>query len=215
MFNKNSEGLISPYLKDFPRFDPKIKLAILASGKGTNFESIAIDIERSKLDAEIICLIVNSHNCEAIERATKLSIPYYVLNHKDFESREDLDKAIIKICRINYIEAIVMVGWMRIVTNILIKEFKGRIVNLHPSLLPSFKGNKAIRQAITNKVKITGCTVHIVEEDIDSGEIIIQSAIHVDDSDNEMTLHSKIQKQEHKIISMGIALAAMKWRRNN
>ena len=107
-----------------------------------------------------------------------------------------------------------MVGWMRIVTNILLSEFKGRVVNLHPSLLPSFKGSNAILETLKSKVTITGCTVHLVEQEIDSGKIIIQAALPVLANDNDISLLSSVQYYEHKIISLGIALAAKEWRNN-
>ena len=105
-----------------------------------------------------------------------------------------------------------MVGWMRIITNIILREFQGRVVNLHPSLLPSFKGNNAILQTLRSNVTITGCTVHLVEQEIDSGKIIIQAALPVLANDNEISLLSSVQYYEHKIISLGIALAAKEWR---
>ncbi len=204
--------IISPNIVKIPNFNPTLKLGILASGNGTNFETIISDINNHKLDAEIKCLIVNNSTCGAIKKAQKYSVPYYIHNHKDFTSREDLDRKIISTLRDNEVEGIVMVGWMRIITNILIKEYSGRIVNLHPSLLPSFKGYNAIKQALIHKVKFTGCTVHLVEEEVDSGEILIQSAVPIYDSDNEELLRSKIQNQEHQIISKGIAIAGIKWR---
>ena len=107
-----------------------------------------------------------------------------------------------------------MVGWMRIVTNILLREFKGRVVNLHPSLLPSFKGSNAILETLKSKVTITGCTVHLVDQEIDSGKIIIQAALPILANDNDVSLLSSVQYYEHKIISLGIALAAKEWRNN-
>ena len=204
--------LINPYTEDLPRFNPKLKLAILASGKGSNFETIIKDINNKKLDAEISCLIVNNNQCGAIIKALKYNIPYYIFKHNDFTTREELDKAIIDKLRAFNPEAIVMVGWMRIVTDVLLDEFKDKVINLHPSLLPSFKGNQAIKQAINHKVKFTGCTVHLVEKEVDSGEIIIQAISPVYENDTEDILRKRIQHQEHRIITKGIALAAVRWR---
>ena len=104
-----------------------------------------------------------------------------------------------------------MAGWMRIVTNTLINQYKNRIINIHPSLLPSFKGQNAVKEAIRSKVKITGCTVHFVTEEVDSGEIIIQGAVPVLKNDNENTLHNRIKEIEHKILIEGIKIASIDW----
>ncbi len=213
MSNIFSNQIINPYFKELPRFTPKIKLGILASGKGSNLEAIIQDINRNILDAEIMCLIVNNNNCGAIEKAKKYNIPYSIIIHQEYKTRESLDEAIISKFNSYNVEAIVMVGWMRIVTNILLKEFRGKVINLHPSLLPSFKGKDSIKQALKNKVKFTGSTVHLVEEEVDSGEILVQTVLPINDSDNEDLLRERIKKQEHKIISLGIALAAMRWRK--
>ena len=205
-------GLINPYPIEIPNFTPKLELAVLASGKGSNFERILIDIKNNKLDANIKCLIVNKADCGAINIAKKYSIPFIIHNHQDYNQREEFDKAILNTIKEYNVEGIVMVGWMRIVTDILLREFKGRVVNLHPSLLPSFKGNNAILQTLQSKVTITGCTVHLVDQELDSGKIIIQASLPVLASDNEISLLSSIQYYEHKIISLGIALAAKEWR---
>ena len=212
MVNIDFCEVINPDTKEFPKFKPKLKLAILASGKGSNFETIINDINNRRLDAEITCLIVNTKKCGAINKALKHNIPYYILNNNDYLTREELDKAIISKLKEFNTEAIVMVGWMRIVTPVLLDEFKGKVINLHPSLLPSFKGNKAITQALNHKVKFTGCTVHLVEKEVDSGEILIQAISPIYNNDTEEMLRGRIQAQEHRIISMGIALAAIKWR---
>ncbi len=207
-------GFINPYPIEIPNFKPKLELAVLASGKGTNFERILIDIKNNKLDANINCLIVNNSHCGAIKIAEKYSVPFIVHKHQDYNNREEFDLAILNTIKEYNVEGIVMVGWMRIVTNILLREFKGRVVNLHPSLLPSFKGNNAILQTLRSKVTITGCTVHLVNQKIDSGKIIIQAALPVLADDDEFSLLSSIQYYEHKIISLGIALAAQEWRNN-
>ncbi len=207
------DGFIYPYPVEIPKFKPKLDLAILASGKGSNFERIMEDINNNILDATIKCLIVNNPECGAIDVAKKYLVPYNIINHKDYNCREELDNAILNTLNNYDVEGIVMVGWMRIVTSILLSKYQGRVVNLHPSLLPSFKGNKAIQQTLLSKVKITGCTVHLVDEKVDSGEIIIQAAFPVKQNHDEITLLNSVQKYEHKIISLGIALSALNWRK--
>ncbi len=208
----DSDILINPRPNRLEKFNPKLRIAIFASGKGSNFKTIISDIENGNLDAEIECIIVNNPMCGALKIANQHSIPSILINHNDFNCREDMDKAIVSSINQFNIEGIVMVGWMRIVTNILLEQFKGRIINIHPSLLPSFKGNNAIKEALDNKVKITGCTVHIVEQELDSGEILIQSAVPVFEEDDFKELQSRIQKAEHKIISHGIHIAGKRWR---
>ncbi len=205
-------GFINPFPIEIPTFKPKLELAVLASGKGSNLERILVDIKSNKLDANIKCLIVNKSDCGAINVAKRYSVPFIIHKHQDYNNREEFDHAILNTIKQYNIEGIVMVGWMRIVTNILLNEFKGRVVNLHPSLLPSFKGNNAISETLKSKVTITGCTVHLVDKEIDSGKIIIQAALPVLANDNDASLLSSVQYYEHEIISLGIALAAKEWR---
>jgi len=127
-----------------------------------------------------------------------------LLNHRDFQRREDLDQQIVQTLR-QYEVEVIMAGWMRLVTPVLIDAFPDQIINIHPSLLPSFRGG-AVEQALSTGVKITGCTVHIVE--VDSGPILLQAAVPVLPDDTPETLHARIQVQEHRILPPAIALAA-------
>ncbi|AAP99989.1 MULTISPECIES: phosphoribosylglycinamide formyltransferase [Prochlorococcus] len=208
----NIKSITSPNIISLPRFTPKLKLAVLASGKGSNLKAIIEDILSKRLDAEIKCLIVSNPNCGAIEIANKHLIPVKVVTSNDFINRESLDQHLVNLLHAYNVELVIMAGWMRIVTHILIDSFKNKIINIHPSLLPSFKGKEAVKNALNNKVKITGCTVHIVEEEVDSGEILIQSAVQVNTGDTEELLLKRIQSQEHKIISLGIAIAGQRLR---
>ncbi|ABX08804.1 phosphoribosylglycinamide formyltransferase [Prochlorococcus marinus] len=205
-------SITSPEVSQFYSFKPKIRLGVMASGSGTNFEALINAIKNSKLDAEIKCLVVNNSKCKAIEKAQKYNIPYVILDHRSFESRESLDREIIEYFESYKIEGIVMAGWMRIVTSTLINKYPNRLVNIHPSLLPSFPGNNAIKQALESGVKITGCSVHLVKEKVDSGPILIQSAVPIFESDNENILLRRVQKREHKILYVGVAIAARLWR---
>ncbi len=213
MINEYNDILISPQLRDCPTINPSIKLGILASGKGSNFEQI-LKCCKSQLNAKVIHLITNNEDCGAVYIAKKYNIPYSILDHKKFNTREEYDRSIIKIFRDNGIEIIVMAGWMRIVTSLLINEFSKRIINIHPSLLPSFKGTNSVEQALENNVKITGCTAHIVEEEVDSGKILIQGAVTIDESDDKYSLQKKIQHVEHMILYKAVAIAASEWREN-
>ncbi len=205
-------SLIWPSPKTLPTFDPLLKIGILASGKGSNFLAIIKSIESKKLDARIQLLIVNNQNCKAIDIAKNYDIPYLVIDHRDYSNRIDYDKQIVSHFNKYLVEGIVMAGWMRISSIELIKAFPHRIINIHPSILPSFKGQDAIEQTIKSGVKLSGCTVHFVEEDIDSGPIIIQASVPVLDTDDKYTLLKRIQCQEHKIIILGISIAGKIWR---
>ena len=208
------KNLISPIDSEEPLFDPKIKLGILASGNGSNFEYIVKSIQKKRLNAEIIILIVNNPNCLAIKKAIKYKIPYLIINHKDFNSRLEHDKVVMKKLEELDVELVVMAGWMRIVGEELINKFKQRLINIHPSLLPSFKGVDAVQQAIDNRVTITGCTVHYVQKEVDSGSIIIQAAVPLNEKDSKDTLKKRIQEMEHIILPIAIAKVAKKIRTN-
>lgn len=165
-------------------------------------------IERQELKARIKVVICNNPGARVLERAAQWSIPAALLNHREFESRESLDRAIIKTLTSHDVEWVIMAGWMRRVTQQLIDEFSGRLLNIHPSLLPSFPGLHAVQQALDAGVKLAGCTVHHVELAVDSGPIIMQAAVPVLPDDSEDSLQSRIQILEHRIYPAAIALAA-------
>lgn len=185
-----------------------MKLGILASGNGSNFEAIMAAIERSELKATVKVVICNNPGAKVLERAAKRSIPTVLLNHREFESREALDQAIVDTLTNHDVDWVIMAGWMRRVTQYLIDAFSGYLLNIHPSLLPSFPGLRAVQQALDARVKLAGCTVHHVELAIDSGPIIMQAAVPVLLEDTEASLQSRIQIQEHRIYPAAIALAA-------
>lgn len=184
-----------------------LRLGVLASGSGSNFEAIAQAIEKGKLNAQIPILIYNNPDAKVVERAKRWKIPAVLLNHREFKTREDLDRAIIKTLQEHQIDWVIMAGWMRIVTSVLIDAFPNRILNIHPSLLPSFPGIHAIEQALEAGVKVTGCTVHLVCEEVDRGPILIQAAVPILPDDTPETLHARVQVQEHRIYPLAIALA--------
>jgi phosphoribosylglycinamide formyltransferase-1 len=184
-----------------------IKLGVLASGNGSNFEAIAEAIAQGKLNATIKVLIYNNPEAKVAVRAANRDIPSVLLNHRHFPSREDLDCQIVQTLQQHHVSWVVMAGWMRVVTTVLIDAFPERIINIHPSLLPSFRGIRAVEQALAAGVKITGCTVHIVVPEVDSGRILIQAAVPVLPNDTPQTLHERIHLQEYQILPAAIALA--------
>ncbi len=203
-----TDHLLSPAIDWQTLTYPVLKLGVLASGNGSNFEAIMAAIERSELKAKVNVVICNNPGAKVFERAEKWSIPTVLLNHREFQSREALDQAIVDTLTTYDVDWVIMAGWMRRVTQHLIDAFSGRLLNIHPSLLPSFPGLHAARQALEARVKLAGCTVHHVELAVDSGPMIMQAAVPVLSGDTEESLQARIQIQEHRIYPAAIALAA-------
>ena len=199
--------IISPDLA-LPHLERPVRLGIMASGSGSNFEAIARAIARGELNAKIEIVIYNNPGAKVAERASRLGIPAQLLNHRTFQNREDLDAAITAALNSCGVEWVIMAGWMRRVTQHLISAFPERILNIHPSLLPSFPGIRAVEQALNAGVKIAGCSVHYVELAVDSGPIIMQAAVPVLPDDSVASLQARIQQQEHLVFPRAIALAA-------
>jgi phosphoribosylglycinamide formyltransferase-1 len=180
----------------------------MASGEGSNFEALAESCRRGW--AEIALLVVNNALCGAQRRAERLGIPTMVIDHRDYPKRQDLDRALIQTFQSTEVDLVVMAGWMRIVTPLLIQSYPGRLINIHPSLLPSFPGIDGVGQALAAGVTLTGCTAHLVTEEVDAGEILVQAAVPVLKTDDHASLSSRIHRQEHKILPLAVALAAHK-----
>lgn len=202
-------SLISPAVFSSPQMNAApLKLGIMASGSGSNFEAVAEAIASQQLNAKIQVLIYNNPGIKAAARAEKWGVPAVLLNHRDYKNRKELDSKIVHTLRQYEVEWVVMAGWMRLVTPVLIEAFPDRIINIHPSLLPSFKGVRAVEQALEAGVKIAGCTVHLVRLEVDSGPILIQAAVPVLPDDTAETLHARIQVQEHRILPQALAQLA-------
>lgn len=203
-----TDVLTSPSISSpLPTPDNIPQLAILASGNGSNMEAIAAAIAQKKLQAALAVVIYNNPDAKVAERAKNHGVPAVLLNHREFTTREALDQAIIETVKHHQADWIIMAGWMRRVTQVLLDAFPQKTLNIHPSLLPSFPGIKAVEQAIQAGVKIAGCTVHYVELEVDSGPIILQSAVPVHTDDTVADLQHRIQIQEHQIYPAAIAIA--------
>ncbi len=187
--------------------DP-IKLGVLVSGSGSNLQSIVDNIEAGRLDAQIACVISNKAGAFALERAKKHGIPAFHLDHQAYLSREAFDAALVDLLRSNNVKLVVMAGFNRIVSSVLLDAFPMAIINIHPALLPAFPGSHAQQKAWRYGVKIAGCTVHFVDQGTDSGPIIIQAAVPVFDADSEESLTKRILAEEHKIYPKAIQLYA-------
>ena len=202
-------AIISPPLSmAWPRFGQPLRLGVMASGSGSNLEAIARSIEQGNLHAQIQVVLYNNPGAGVAERANRLGLPTVLLNHRHYPSREALDQAIVQALGAHGVDWVVMAGWMRCVTTVLIDAFPRRVLNIHPSLLPSFPGLRAVEQALAAGVKVAGCTVHQVELAVDSGPVVMQAAVPVEPGDTPATLRARIQVQEHRIYPAAIALAA-------
>jgi len=212
--DKSFNYIISPEISEFRKFSPKLKIGVLASGKGTNFQELINLSEKGELDIDIKILITNKDDAGCIKRAESAKIPHKIIRGKDFSQKELFELEIINTLNNFDVELIVMAGWMKIVTPLFINKFKNKIINIHPSLLPSYIGGSAIKDAILNGSKITGCSVHFVEEEVDSGSLIMQAALSIRDDDEIESLSKRIQMLEHKILPHSISQAGFFIRSN-
>ena len=187
--------------------DP-LKLGVLISGSGSNLQSIIDHIEKGSLNAVINVVISNNPDAYGIIRAKKHGLPVVILKHEDFQTRDDFDLKLIQTLKISNVELVVLAGFMRILTPAFLRAFPQRIINIHPALLPAFPGTHVQKQALEYGVKFSGCTVHFVDEGIDTGPIIIQSVLPVQDDDTEETLAARILKEEHRIYPQAIQFYA-------
>ncbi|MBA4349040.1 MAG: phosphoribosylglycinamide formyltransferase [Thermodesulfovibrio sp.] len=183
-----------------------LNIGVLASGRGSNFQSIIDEIEAGRLNASIKLLVVDNPDAYAIERARKHSIEYLYLNPKGFSTKDDFFIKIAEELKARNVELVILAGFMRIVRKPLIDSFRNRIMNIHPALLPSFPGLHGQKQTADYGVRISGCTVHFVDEGMDTGPVIIQAAVPVSPDDTEDMLAARILKIEHKIFPEAIRL---------
>ncbi|WP_026673836.1 phosphoribosylglycinamide formyltransferase [Alkalihalobacterium bogoriense] len=176
-----------------------MKLAVFASGSGTNFQAIIDAVEDGRLQAELVLLVCDKPEAKAIERANAHQIPTFVFQPKQYSNKEAFELEILaqlQNCNVDYIA---LAGYMRLIGPTLLQAFEGRIINIHPSLLPAFPGKDAIGQAFQAKVSETGVTIHYVDEGMDTGPIIAQGKIQVDKEDTIEAVTKKIQKVEHEL----------------
>ncbi len=183
-----------------------MNIAVFVSGSGTNLQAIIDFIASGKISAKIVLIVSDNKDAYALTRAKKHNIDTFVLNSKGFKSREDYDKEIIKELKKKDVDLIVLAGFMRLISPYFINMYKNKIMNVHPALLPSFKGTHGIKDAFEYNVRKTGVTVHLVDAELDHGPIILQETVDVEDNDTLETLEEKIHKVEHKIYPKAIQL---------
>lgn len=185
-----------------------ITLGVLASGSGTNLQAIIDAAEKGEISAKVGVVISDKENAYALERAKKHNIPGYFVDFKSFPSKKEYEKKILEILKEHNVELVILAGYMKIVGETLLSAYPNRIMNIHPALLPSFPGLEAWKQAIEYGVKISGVTVHFVDEGMDTGPIILQAAVPVYEEDTPETLLSRIHQEEYKIYKKAIQLFA-------
>jgi phosphoribosylglycinamide formyltransferase 1 len=181
-------------------------LGVLISGRGSNLQAILDAIRDGRLHARVGVVLSNVAGAPGLERARAAGVPAEVLSHKEYSSRERYDEALVERLRAHEVDVVCLAGFMRLLSPVLVRAFHGRILNVHPSLLPAFPGLNAQRQALEHGVKVTGATVHIVDEELDHGPILVQRAVPVLEGDDEESLSARILEQEHQIYPEAISL---------
>lgn len=183
-----------------------MNIAVLASGNGSNFEAIAKAIKRKLIKAQLKILLTDKEKAFVRSRAKRFKVKDIFINPKNFSSREAFDKEIIKVLKKERIDLVVLAGFMRILSPYFVKQFQNRILNIHPAVLPAFRGENAIERAFKSKAKITGVTVHFVDEKVDHGPIFLQDIVKITEGMSLSQLEKKIHKLEHKLYPLAIKL---------
>lgn len=184
----------------------RLKICVLASGRGSNFQAIIEAANKGVIKSEIALLLSNKKDAQALKLASDNDIPAVFLDPEEYESRGAYDREICAILKSRGVSLVVLAGYMKIVTRALIDPFRNRIMNIHPALLPAFPGMNAQRQALDYGVKVSGCTVHFVDEGMDEGPIILQKCVQVSEGLTEEALEKIILTEEHRIYPEAIRL---------
>jgi len=185
-----------------------MRLGVLASGSGSNLQAILDGCAAGTIPARVGVVICNVPGARALQRAEAAGVPTLLLDHRKSASRDEYDREMVAALRKHGVDLVCLAGFMRLIGPTLLSAFHNKILNIHPSLLPAFPGMHAVRQALAAGVRVSGCTVHVVDEGTDTGPILIQAAVPVLDGDTEETLAARILAQEHRCYPRAIALLA-------
>ncbi|MGJ7036647.1 phosphoribosylglycinamide formyltransferase [Anoxybacillus eryuanensis] len=180
------------------------RIAIFASGSGTNFQAIIDAVKKGDIQAEVALLVCDRPHAKVIERAIREYVPVFVFNPKQYETKQQFEREILQQLQQKEIDWIVLAGYMRLIGSTLLQAYPNKIINIHPSLLPAFPGKDAIGQAYRYGVKVTGVTVHYVDEGMDTGPIIAQRALYIDDGEPLESVERRIHEIEHTLYSQVI-----------
>jgi len=186
----------------------RLRIGALASGGGTNLQAIIDRAADGGLDADIVLVISNNADAGALERAHKAGIPTLCIDHRGYSDRKEYDRAVVAALRAAGVDTVVLAGFMRIVTEVLIEAYPLRIVNIHPALLPAFPGLHVQQKALDYGARFSGCTVHFVDGGVDTGPIIAQAVVPVLDDDDAASLAARILVQEHRLYPHALQLLA-------
>lgn len=185
-----------------------MRLGVLASGSGSNLQAILDACASKAIPAQVAVVVCNVDGARALQRAEAAGVPAVLLAHGQFASRDAYDAELVALLRRHHVEQVCLAGFMRLITPVLLSAFQNKILNIHPSLLPAYPGLHAARQALQAGARVSGCTVHIVDEGTDTGPIVLQAAVPVLDGDTEETLAARILALEHRCYPRAIALLA-------
>ncbi len=182
------------------------KIVVLASGRGSNFQAVIDAISRNEVPAGCSGLVTDNPDAYAITRAERAGIPVFIVDFASFPSKEEYEDELLRVLFSLSADLYILAGYMRIVGKVIVRALHGKMINIHPALLPAFPGLHAQRQAFSYGVKVSGCTVHFVDEGMDSGPIILQACVPVSEEDDEDTLAERILKKEHRCLPLAIRL---------
>lgn len=183
-----------------------LKLGVLVSGNGSNLQAIIDRIEAGGINARIVCVISNNPEAFALTRAARHGIPVIIHENSGYANRREYDASLVRILRDRGVELVILAGFMRILSEVMVQAFPNAIMNIHPALLPAFAGLHAQKQALDYGVRFSGCTVHLVDCGTDTGPIILQAVVPVEEDDSEESLSARIRKEEHRIFPEAVRL---------
>jgi phosphoribosylglycinamide formyltransferase-1 len=192
----------------WPHPGQRLRLGVLASGRGSNFQAILNAINEDRVDADVVVALSDRADAYALERAGKRGIPAFAVNPKEYGSREAYDQVLVNHLKEQGVDLVILAGYLRLVSKPMLAAYPNRILNIHPGLLPSFPGLNPQKQALHHGVRFSGCTVHFVDDTVDNGPILIQAVVPVFEGDTEETLSLRILIQEHRIYPEAIQLIA-------
>ena len=185
-----------------------MRLGVLASGSGSNLQALLDACAQKAIPAEVAVVVCNVAGAKALQRAEAAGVPAVLLAHGQFSTRDAYDAELVAVLRNHGVHLVCLAGFMRLITPVLLSAFQNKVLNIHPSLLPAYPGLHAARKALQAGARVSGCTVHIVDEGTDTGPIVVQAAVPVLDGDTEETLAARILAQEHRCYPRAIALFA-------